>query len=67
MGQKAPPSGRTLPLPPRPKDTHNEACYIDAKECHVFWMSTHCQKRQYMTPWDENELTVRHSSQFLIH
>jgi len=30
-------------------------------------MSTHCQKRQYMTPWDENELTVRHSSQFLIH
>jgi len=22
----------------------------------VCWMSTHWQKRQYMTPWDENGL-----------
>jgi len=32
--------------------------HIDAKGCHVRWMYMHCQKRQYMTPWDENRLFI---------
>jgi len=43
-------SGLNLPI--------TEACHIDAKGCHVRWMYTHCQKRHYMTPWDENALLI---------
>jgi len=44
----APPSGLAL----------TEACYIDAKGCHVHWMYLLWQRRQYMTPWDENALQI---------
>jgi len=29
-------------------------------------MYTHCQKRQYMTPWDENGLNIFHSLVFKL-
>jgi len=32
----------------------------------VCWMSTHWQKRQYMTPWDENALGMHTLQNFIL-